>query len=112
MKIAVASIDGKVSQHFGHCDGFYLFDEENGTIHNKEFVQSPEHVPGLLPKFLADLGVNTIISGGMGGAAVNLFNERNVEVVVGATGDAMENVQEYLKGNLKSTGSICHHHEH
>jgi len=90
MKIAVASIDGKVSQHFGHCDGFYLFDEENGTIHNKEFVQSPEHVPGLLPKFLADL----------------------VEVVVGATGDAMENVQEYLKGNLKSTGSICHHHEH
>jgi predicted Fe-Mo cluster-binding NifX family protein len=112
MKIAVASIDGKVSQHFGHCEGFYLFDEEKGVITKKEFVQSPEHVPGLLPKFLSDLGVSTIIAGGMGGAAVNLFNERNVEVIVGASGDAQENAEKYLQGVLKSTGSVCHSHDH
>jgi len=41
-----------------------------------------------LPNFLADRGVNAIISGGMGGGAVEIFNKKNVEVVVGASGDA------------------------
>ena len=48
----------------------------------------------------------------MGGGAVEIFNERKVEVVVGAQGEAQVNVELYLKGELKSTGSICHNHEH
>ena len=56
--------------------------------------------------------LNVIISGGMGGGAVEIFNERNVEVVVGASGDAKAAVEAYLKGNLKSTGSVCHEHQH
>ena len=56
--------------------------------------------------------VEVIISGGMGGGAVEIFNERNVEVVLGAQGDARDAVERYLKGELESTGSICHEHEH
>jgi predicted Fe-Mo cluster-binding NifX family protein len=65
-----------------------------------------------LPNFLADRGVNVIISGGMGGGAVEIFNERNVEVVVGASGNAKTAVEAYLQGSLKSTGSVCHEHQH
>jgi len=65
-----------------------------------------------LPNFLADRGVNVIISGGMGGGAVDIFNERNIEVIVGARGDAKAAVEAYLQGSLKSTGSVCHEHEH
>ena len=61
---------------------------------------------------LADMGVEVIISGGMGGGAVEIFNERNVEVVLGAQGDARAAVERYLKGELESTGSICHEHQH
>ena len=53
-----------------------------------------------------------IISGGMGGGAVDIFNERGVEIIVGVQGDARTAVETYLKGELISTGSLCHNHEH
>ena len=52
------------------------------------------------------------IAGGMGGGAVEIFNERNIEVVVGASGDARMAVESYLRGDLHSTGSVCHEHAH
>jgi predicted Fe-Mo cluster-binding NifX family protein len=75
-------------------------------------VANPGHKPGFLPNFLGDMGVEVIIAGGMGGGAVEIFNERNIEVIVGAQGDARSAVESYLHGELKSTGSICHEHEH
>ena len=112
MKIAVAGEGKNVTEHFGHCVNFLIYDVENGKITNEESIPNPGHKPGFLPNFLADRGVNVIISGGMGGGAVDIFNERNVEVVVGASGDAKTAVLNYLKGALKSTGSVCHEHQH
>lgn len=112
LKIAVASDNGTVTEHFGHCDAFMIFDAENAKITNNETIPNPGHKPGFLPNFLADRGVNVIISGGMGGGAVDIFNGRNVEVVVGATGDAKVAVEAYLNGALQSTGSVCHDHQH
>lgn len=112
MKIAVASDNEMVTEHFGHCEGFILFDAENNKIVKSETIENPGHKPGFLPNFLADHGVNVIISGGMGGGAVDIFNQRNIEVIVGATGKVRDAVEAYLKGSLKSTGSICHEHQH
>ena len=112
MRIAVAGEGTQVTEHFGHCDSFIIFDAENGSIVRQENVPNPGHRPGFLPNFLADRGVNVIISGGMGGGAVEIFNERNVEVVVGASGEAKDAVERYLKGELISTGSVCHEHQH
>lgn len=112
MKIAVAGEGRDVTEHFGHCDLFLVYDVENGGIVKEQSVPNPGHRPGFLPNFLADMGVSVIISGGMGGGAVDIFNERNVEVVTGASGDAKTAVQNYLKGELKSTGSVCHEHRH
>lgn len=112
MKIAAAAMGKTVARHFGHCENFILFDTENGAITKEESIPNPGHRPGFLPNFLGDLGVEVIIAGGMGGGAVDIFNERNIEVIVGVEGDAKAAVEEYLKGNLVSTGSICHEHEH
>ena len=67
MRIAVAGEGTQVTEHFGHCDSFIIFDAENGSIVRQENVPNPGHRPGFLPNFLADRGVNVIISGGMGG---------------------------------------------
>lgn len=112
MKIAVASEDEMVTQHFGHCVNFNIFEAEDDHILKSESIASPGHVPGFLPNFLNDMGVNVIISGGMGGGAVNIFNEKGIEVVVGASGVARKAAEAYLKGMLKSTGSVCHEHQH
>jgi len=61
---------------------------------------------------LNDMGVNVVISGGMGGGAIDIFNEKGIEVIVGASGDAKAAVEAYLQGYLKSTGSVCHEHQH
>lgn len=112
MRIAVASEGKNITGHFGHCVNFNIYDAENGKIIREESIDNPGHKPGFLPNFLADQGVQVIISGGMGGGAVDIFNERNVEVVIGITGDAREAVERYLRCELVSTGSVCHEHQH
>ncbi len=110
MKIAVACEEKEIFGHFGHCKNFMIFQEENGKITSESSIDNPGHKPGFLPNFLADQGVNVIIAGGMGGGAVDIFNERDIEVVVGAQGDARTATEAYLRGELQSTGSVCHDH--
>lgn len=112
MKIAVAS-DGKmVSGHFGHCEGFTMY-ETNGTeVAGKVFVANPGHKPGYLPVFLKEQKADVIIAGGMGETAQVLFEENGIKVVVGAQGMADDIVKLYLSGDLESTGSVCTEHVH
>jgi predicted Fe-Mo cluster-binding NifX family protein len=112
MKIAVASENGKVTGHFGHCEDFHVFEVVDNKIIKAQAIPNPGHKPGFLPNFLNDMGVNVIISGGMGGGAVDIFNEKGIEVILGATGESKEAAEAYLNGALKSTGSICHDHHH
>jgi predicted Fe-Mo cluster-binding NifX family protein len=112
MKIAVASENKIVTEHFGHCINFNIFDVENEKIIKSESIENPGHRPGFLPNFLNELGVNVIISGGMGGGAIEIFNEKGIEVITGAAGDAKQAAEAYLQGILKSTGSVCHEHQH
>ncbi len=112
MKIAVASEGNMVTEHFGHCANFNIFDVEGGKIVHTESLPNPGHRPGFLPNFLNELGVKVIISGGMGGGAVDIFNEKDIEVIIGVRGSAEDAVASYLKGTLESTGSVCHQHEH
>ena len=112
LRVAVASENNMVCGHFGHCETFEVFDTEGDKILSSKSVANPGHRPGFLPNFLHEMGVNTIISGGMGGGAVDIFNEHNIEVILGAQGKSEEAVKAYLAGSLASTGSICHEHAH
>jgi predicted Fe-Mo cluster-binding NifX family protein len=112
MKIAVAADNNYVSAHFGHCEGFDVYTVEGKEIISKEFLPNPGHRPGFLPVFLKENGVEVIIAGGMGGAAQELFQNNNIKVLTGVQGLCEAAVSQYLEGSLKSTGSICHEHQH
>ena len=112
IKIAVASENGVVTGHFGHCEAFHIFEIVGSNIVSENKIQNPGHKPGFLPNFLGELGINVIISGGMGGGAVALFNEKKIDVVLGASGNSRDVVESYIKGALQSTGSICNDHAH
>ncbi|HHW70247.1 MAG TPA: dinitrogenase iron-molybdenum cofactor [Clostridiales bacterium] len=112
MKIAIAS-DGKyVSGHFGHCEGFTIYEADEKEIKARDFVENPGHRPGFLPVFLKDLDVDVIVAGGMGAKAQELFSENGIEVVVGAQGFCDDIAKQYIKGELESTESVCREHAH
>jgi len=98
--------------HFGHCEEFALIDvdEAKKEITKKEFVQAPEHQPGLLPPWLARQGVKCVIAGGIGMNAQNIFKNEGVNVIAGAPEDNPEKlVLDYINGNLAIGDNVCDH---
>ncbi len=112
MKIAVASENNMVTEHFGHCTNFNIYDVEKNSIIKSQSIDNPGHKPGFLPNFLSDIGVNVIISGGMGAGAIDIFNEKGIKIITGAKGEAISVAEQYLRGNLKSSVSVCNEHMH
>ena len=112
MKIAAVCDGNEVSRHFGHCESFAIYENPGNSVAAPEVVPNPGHRPGFLPVFLKDMGCDVVIAGGMGQAAVDIFNQHGVEVVLGASGSADEAVRAYLRGELASTGEVCGEHEH
>jgi ATP-binding protein involved in chromosome partitioning len=90
LKVAIPLAEGKLCNHFGHCEQFAVIRIKEGLIDGKEFHTPPPHEPGLLPRWLGDLGVNLIIAGGMGQSALNLFAEQGIKVITGSTSQEPE----------------------
>lgn len=112
MKIAIASVGKQVSEHFGHCENFHVYQIEDNQIKSADSLPNPGHKPGFLPKFLNGLNVNVVVSGGMGAGAKELFKEKGIEVITGASGNVEDVLTQYLQGTLKSTETVCHNHQH
>jgi len=112
MKIAVPVADGRLTAHFGHCGSFAIIDADQETrkIIKRQDVSAPPHEPGLLPKWLAEQGVNMIIAGGMGQRAQGLFQERKIKVIAGAPSETPEKlVGAFLDGTLQPGDNTCDH---
>ncbi len=114
MKIAVTcDADRQVFQHFGHTPEFAVFDVENGRIVNTQFAPVNGAGHGALAGFLADLGVNLLICGGIGGGAQMALAEAGIRLVGGVSGDVTAAVTAYLNGTLAANPDFsCHHHDH
>jgi len=107
---AIPLENGRLCQHFGHCQQFALIDVENGAITNETLLTPPPHEPGLLPAWLAEKGVTEVIAGGMGQKAVNLFNAQNIRVHVGAQPkNPRELVSDWLQQSLVTGTNACDH---
>ncbi len=112
MKIAIPVSNGLLCAHFGHCEQFAILeaDPHGKEIAKKTMHTPPPHEPGLLPRWLHELGANVIIAGGMGQRAQQLFAENNIEVVVGAPSETPEQlVTAYLGNTLQAGENICDH---
>jgi ATP-binding protein involved in chromosome partitioning len=110
MLFAVPTAGGKLCAHFGHCDQFALVATENGRIRETTMHTPPAHEPGVLPRWLHEMGTDIIIAGGMGSRAQQLFVENGIKVVVGATMDSPESlVNQYLANALVTGANVCDH---
>ncbi|NQT50762.1 P-loop NTPase [bacterium] len=110
MKIAIPTVDGRLCPHFGHCQSFAIVTVNDGTIEGTQMLEPPPHEPGVLPRWLSEQGANVIIAGGMGNRAQALFQQFDIEVVVGAPPEEPETVvQAWLDGTLEAGTNLCDH---
>jgi len=109
-KAAVPLADGRLTNHFGHCEQFAVLNVNEGRIEGKELLTPPPHEPGVLPRWLGGLGVSLILAGGMGKRALDLFEEQNIRVITGAPNLAPEElIHQYLNGSLTTGANVCDH---
>lgn len=110
MKVAIPVAEGKLAVHFGHVAEFALVHVEDGAVSKIESLTPPPHEPGVLPRWLGDMGVDLIIAGGMGHKAQELFAARGVTVVTGAPSEPpAELVAQYLAQTLSTGINLCDH---
>ncbi len=122
MKIAITAendngLESMVAQHFGHAPFFILVDMENSEVTTVQSVANPfaeAHQPGEIPQFIHEQKANVILSGGMGGRAIEFFEQVGVKAATGAIGTVRQALENYLGGKLKEAApcdeSVAHGH--
>ena len=112
MKIAIPVADGQLFSHFGHCPSFAVIDAdpETGNVLARNDIAAPPHEPGLLPVWLAERGIEVVMTGGIGPKAVELLEQKGIAVVTGIAGGTPEAVvAAYFAGTLEKGANACTH---
>ena len=122
MKIAVTAennngLESLVAQHFGHAPFFVLVDVKDGEVCAVQGVANPfatAHQPGQIPDFVKQQNADVILSGGMGGRAIEFFEQAGIKAATGASGTVRQALEQYLGGKLNEAApcdeSTAHGH--
>lgn len=122
MKIVVTAehdngLDSPVAQHFGHAPFFILVNMELDEITAIQGIANPfaeTHEPGEIPSFIHAQKADVILSGGMGGRAIEFFEQLGIKAATGAKGTVRESLENYLGGKLIEAApcaeSVAHGH--
>lgn len=109
-KIAIPVENNVLSGHFGHAKQFAVVEVIDGEIVKNEILIPPPHEPGLLPKWLGNLGATDILAGGMGQKAIQLFLNNDINVYVGVAQKPVSVlVKDLLNNTLESGANYCNH---
>ena len=110
MKLAVTYENGSVFQHFGRTEAFKVYEIEDDKVVRAEVIGTNGSGHSALAGVLAELGIDVLICGGIGGGAQAALANAGIEVCAGAQGSADEAVEAYLRGELTDAGVTCDHH--
>lgn len=111
MILAVTYENGTIFQHFGHTEQFKFYKIEDKKIVSTQIVDTNGSGHGALAGFLKSHDTDVLICGGIGAGAKNALEEAGIELLGGVTGDADEQVNAYLTGNLEYQSDVtCNHH--
>lgn len=112
MKIAVTYDNGKVFQHFGKSQYMKIYEtDENGEIQRVHIESMGKHSHHGIAGYIKEMGVETVICGGLGQGAVDSLEKAGITIYAGNSGNADMAVIKYLKGELvKNSDANCDHH--
>ena len=113
MKIAVTHDNGTVFQHFGHTESFKIYEVIDGEVKSMKVVPTNSSGHGALAGFLRDLGIDTLICGGIGGGAKDALAAAEIKIYPGVKGACDKAVLDFVMGKLDyDPNTLCSHHDH
>lgn len=114
MKVAVATANGQVSEHFGPAPGFTIATVEPDGVKNVEYIKNLGGDCQAIPIRLAGMGVQTAIVGGIGSGAVANLQQQGIDVIGSASGSIETVLEEFRKGTIVrgNVGCDAHGEEH
>lgn len=108
MRIAIATEEESVSEHFGRCAVYTVVDIVDKKVINMRKLENPGHAPGSIPEFLKKNNVELVITGGIGLRAQGFFDSLGMSVVAGISGLIDDVIKDYISGVMKSGDGNCH----
>ena len=124
MRIAVSvetnnGLESVVAHHFGRCPYFAIVDVQGTEFEAVKVINNPyygNHQPGQVPGFIHQQNADVMLSGGMGGRAIQFFQQYGIQAATGATGTVRSALESYLGGELRGAApckeSVEHGHGH
>jgi len=120
MRIAVSvetnnGLESVVAHHFGRCPYFALVDVEGIEFKAVEVISNPfygNHQPGQVPGFIHQHKADVMLSGGMGGRAIQFFEQYGIQAATGADGTVRAAIESYLGGALSGAAPCSESIEH
>jgi predicted Fe-Mo cluster-binding NifX family protein len=108
-------LDSVVAHHFGRCPYFAFVDVDGRDIKSVEVLANPfyaGHQPGQVPGFIHQQEANVMLSGGMGGRAIQFFQQFGIKTATGAHGTVRSSLESYLGGELSGAAPCKESVEH
>lgn len=120
MRIAISvetnnELESIVAHHFGRCPYFAIIDLEDRDVKTVQVIDNPfynGHQPGQVPGFIKEQNADVMLSGGMGGRAIEFFRQFGIETATGADGTVRQSLERYLGGELTGAAPCKESVEH
>jgi predicted Fe-Mo cluster-binding NifX family protein len=115
MRVAIPVADDLFCPHFGRCTQVTLaeVDLESRTVDRLRTLVRPKQGCDSLPTWLAELAVETVVVGGIGGGAIANLQSRGIGISAGHSAETpAEALESYLASPAGGPLSGCDHHHH
>lgn len=120
MRIAITAqtdqgLQAPVAQHFGHAPYFVVVDVNAAEVSSVEVLANPfldGHQPGQIPQFIHEQRAEALLTGGMGGRAIQFFDQLGIDTATGASGAVADAVADYLDGRILGAEACSNSVEH
>ncbi len=106
-KIAIPLVENKLSEYFGHCSHYEIFEISNKTIQSSKVEFHSITEIEKIPDWIEQKGITDIITYKIDKKYIALFSNTKINLFVGVPMDSPDIlIESYLNGTLKSDAKI------
>ena len=106
-RVAIPVVKGRLSEFFGRCSHYEIFDTDGIKILKNDFMVPPPMSVKALPEWAAKQGITDVISYKVDRNIIELFSVHKINLFVGIPQSTpLRLMKDFLDGNLNSDGKI------